>query len=499
MKRGFDFLAFTLDDVPAGELANSLHRQMREAVVAGRFTPGSRMPATRMLAGELGISRNTVVEVYQRLVDEGYFAARHGSGTFVSEALAQDAAHRARQQVHASAGITATAIAKRGNVGVLPFTLASERCPANFRPGVPDLREFPATEWRRSATRRLRTALPRFFEGDQTQGDPLLRQHLANYLRSSRGVRCVAESILVTAGAQQAFDMLARVLVTKGTVVAVEEPGYPAAVAVFEAAGARIVTVPVDREGLVVSALPPSASLIYVTPSHQFPLGVTMSLQRRKALLQWAAAANAWIVEDDYDSEYRFSGRRVQALQALDTRDRVIYVGTFSKVLLPALRMGYIAMPQSLIEELLAIKWLTDRHTPSLAQAVMAEFMDTGAFARHLRRMQGIYRERFELLRAALGTLPKTVAYLVPAQAGLHMTLLLHGSIDVPRLISDANAKGIGLHALAPFCREPFAQGLVLGYGNIAAHEAERGARWLRQRLMAAPTSGAPHEKWSRT
>lgn len=453
------------------------------------------MPSSRALAQELGVSRNTVFDVYERLVAQGYLSTRHGSGTFVRGSIRGDATSLSRKS-------TRSAEVARRFLGALPSTADTQACPANFRPGLPDLNEFPVSEWRRSAARRLRNALPGFFVEDQTQGDPQLRQHLARYLSSSRSVRCSAESILITAGAQQALDLVARVLVTRGTAVAVEDPGYVGATAVFEAAGASIVSVPVDGEGLVVSALPPSASLVYVTPSHQFPLGMAMSLRRRKELLSWASAANAWIIEDDYDSEYWFDDRRIESLQSLDKNERVIYVGTFSKVLLPSFRLGYLAMPSSLIAELLAVKWLADRHTASLAQAVLAEFMDTGAFASHLGRMQVLYMERFEILRRQLADLPADVAYLIPSHAGLHMTLLLNAAIDLPRLLVRARSEGIGLHPLAPFCQKPFSNGLILGFGNINAREVERGARWLRHALTERrgpkPSQGsASHDETS--
>ncbi|WP_298213919.1 PLP-dependent aminotransferase family protein [Acidovorax sp.] len=468
-------LDFDRDDGPG--LADQLHHRLREAIVTGRIPGGSKLPSTRDLAKQLGVSRNTVIDAFERLLAESCLVARRGSGTFVGDTLDRPKVVNDPPDM----------VKGQKRRFILPAAASPGTLICDLRPGLPDLRRFPLTEWRRAALRKLRAETLLFQkDSDEGLGIPLLRAAISEYISVSRGATYGCEQILVTSGAQQAFSLLAQVIARPRMVVAVEDPGYPAAIEPFAQAGARIAPVPVDREGLVVDAIPKDAKLIYTTPAHQFPLGVAMSARRRHALLQWAAASDAWVVEDDYDSEYRFGGVRLKALQALDRNDRVIYVGSFSKTLLPSIRLGFVGLPLKLTESMIYAKRIADRHTASFSQAVLAEFMSTGAFAQHLRRMNALYEERHAALSSTLKNMDPTLAHLVRSDSGLHATLLLPSQYDVPTLIHRAASIGIGLYGLETFCRQAKLNGLILGFGNVETQALVRGVQQIPYLLNSA-------------
>jgi GntR family transcriptional regulator/MocR family aminotransferase len=307
-----------------------------------------------------------------------------------------------------------------------------------------------------------------------------LRAAIARHIGISRSVSCSPDDVIVTNGTQQALDIIARVLLEPGDVVAVEKPGYVPPKDLFRVLGARVVGVPVDNDGLIVEALPAGARAVYVTPSHQYPLGVAMSLPRRRALLAWAAHSNAVIIEDDYDSEFRFGGRPLEPLQTLDTTDRVVYVGTFSKTLLPALRLGFMVVPPSLREAANKAKHITDWHTATIVQGALARFIDEGVFARHIRRMSRIYGERNEVLTAAVKTNFGDYLDLVPSSSGLHIAAYARrASIDhIDAIASRAFALGV---AIRPFRVGEEPQGIMLGYGAIEVAQIAEGLSWLRR------------------
>ncbi|HEY5938207.1 MAG TPA: PLP-dependent aminotransferase family protein, partial [Kofleriaceae bacterium] len=349
----------------AGRLSASVYDDLRAAVLDGRLRPGDALPATRELARRLEVSRNTITNAYQRLIAEGFLVTRVGAGTFVSTDV--PALRPARRPAATSP------LRPRESWTELAPALDSSTASHDFRLGVPDARLFPWDTWRRLVARQLRPARTRTSGGyAPPDGDPALREAIARHVGLARAVRAGADDVLVTNGAQQAFDLIARVLVMRGTTVAVEEPGYPPARRAFAAAGARIVPVPVDDEGIDVTRLPARTRIVYVTPSHQFPLGIAMSLPRRLALLEWAERTGAAIVEDDYDSEFRFDGRPLEPLQSMDRAGRVLYVGTFSKVLLPALRLGFLVAPPSLVPALRGARWLADSHGVLATQSALA-------------------------------------------------------------------------------------------------------------------------------
>lgn len=462
----------------------SLHAALRDAMAGGRLAPGLRLPSTRELAAQLGVSRNTVVAAYELLAAEGWLQSRGAGGSFVAE-LPQAAATRPDR-----AGVAPWADSRwlRGEGAVWPAPAGSGAAPAyRFKTGSPEVAGFPFDVLRRLQTRALQAAAREPAHYADPQGLLALREAIAGHVSSARAVGCTAEDVLITAGAQQAFDLIARVLVTPGrTRVAVEDPGYPPLHAALRAAGALLAPVPVDREGLVVAALPADARLVCVTPSHQSPLGVAMSLARRRELLNWAAARQAVVIEDDYDGEFRFTARPLDALKTLDRDGRVFYVGTLSKSMLPALRLGYVVAPAWAREALVALKRVVDGGTPALTQAAVADFIAEGHLLRHVRRMRGEYAERRRVLVHMLQRHLGERAALYPAVAGLHLAVALPG-VNAVELARRAWAAGVGVEPLSRFRLDPARRdgddGLVLGYGSITAARIPEAVRRLARVL----------------
>lgn len=459
-------------------LRAGLYEQLRQAILEGRIRPGEALPASRELARQLDVSRSTVEVVYGRLAGEGFIVTRRGAGTFVSNALAPPV--RARGRAGGSAVLTARAVWQR-----IPLSRAfADHVRYDFRTGLPDETLFPHRAWRRLVARELRAAS--FASGVYAHpaGHAGLREGLARHLGVSRGVRAAAEDIVITNGAQQALDVIARTLIAPGDTVAMEDPGYQPPRRIFDSLGARVVGVPVDRQGLIVDAVPRSARLVYVTPSHQYPLGVAMSLGRRRALLAFAERHDAAVVEDDYDSEFRFGHRPIESLQALDASGRVIYVGSFSKTLLPTLRLGFLVAPPSIRDAVHRAKYVTDWHTSLLWQAALARFIDEGGFARHLRRVRAIYNDRRALLVQRLSDEFGGTLEVWPSTNGLHVAAVARDADadEVGRWADRAVAAGVGVHRLAMFRidREP-PPGFALAYGAIATRDIAEGVRLLRR------------------
>jgi GntR family transcriptional regulator/MocR family aminotransferase len=473
-------LAISLPQRGSRDLLRALHRQLRAAILDGRLKPGLRLPPTRELAAAYRVSRNTAVATYDLLLSEGYVVTRPGAGTYVADALPLSGRREAPAQSADFAGHLSAFWRKPP-----ALALAASRSPPrfDFRPGLPDTGLFPFDVWRRLSGRALRiqSKAPALYA--EPQGRPSLREAIARHVSFARAVACRAEDIVVTAGAQQAFDLLARILVTPGrTVVAVEDPGYPPVRAAFMAAGAQIVPVPVDDAGLVVDELPANTKVISVTPSHQFPLGTAMSLQRRAALLDFARAHRAVVIEDDYDGEFRFGGRPLDALQTLDRSGLVFYVGTFSKSLFPALRLGFVVAPPWARGPLVSAKQLADWHGAVLAQDTLAAFIMEGHLARHIRKMRKVYGERRQLL---LNHLSKNFdGYLEPiaSAAGLHLAALSASSSTADRIAQRALRHDIGVYSLRPFyAGKASRHGLLFGYGAIDERGIREGLLRLRR------------------
>lgn len=464
-----------------GDLASRIYRQLLDAIVDGRLRPGERLPPTRELAGRLDVARNTVTVAYERLTAEGFLVARVGAGTFVRT---EPVAH-ARPRTAPAGSVRPRPI---WDTVTVPVT-GAPKPDYDFRLGTPDADLFPLAAWRRLVAGELRAAAIRAAGYGSAAGHGALREAIARYIGVSRSVRAGAEDVLVTQGAQQAIDLIGRVLIEPGDCVAVEEPGYPPARLLFHCQGARVVGVPVDEEGLVVSAIPPDARLVYVTPSHQFPTGTPMSLARRSALLEWAASRDAVIVEDDYDSEFRFTDRPLEPLQSLDRTGRVVYVGTFSKTLLPMLRLGFLITPASLQPALRAAQQLTIWHAEYATQAALARFIDSGELPRHVRRATRVYAARRDLIATALDDDFAEWFDPVPSVAGLHLCARLKpdAPIDVATLLARAREVGVGVESLADYCLPGRPQaGLVLGYGAIPTDRVSAGLALLAGVLSAA-------------
>lgn len=474
-----------------------LHRQiydrLRDAILKGNLAAGARLPSTRSLATELTISRNTVTTAFDQLLAEGYLESKTGSGTYVNEALPEELLHAVSGRRNASAASSKTPTLSRRGAGLarLPCPISVRKDEARaFQSGLPAVDAFPFDIWSRLVARRWRSS-PRHLLGyGELAGFRPLREAIAGYLGTARGVRCTPEQVIVVASSQQAIDLAARVLLDPGDAVWIEDPGFRGARGALQAAGASLIAVPIDEEGLDVvagSAREPDARLVYVCPSHQFPLGVTMTIARRLALLEWASKATAWVIEDDYDSEFRYAGQPLPALQGLDRQQRVIYIGSFSKVLFPSLRLGYLVVPPNLVEPLTTAKAAIDRHAISLDQAVLTDFMNEGHFARHIRRMRVLYAERHDtLIQATRGELSEWLE-VSPGQAGIHVVGWLRNEADDTEACEQASVRGIVTLPLSSFCLErPRRGGLILGYGAIGNKQIREGAQLLAAALRSS-------------
>jgi len=459
-------------DLPARggrDLLRSLHRQLQAAILDGRLHPGLRLPPSRKLASALGISRNTVLGAYDLLFSQAYLTGRQGAGTFVAEALPRRPVGGRKLPSPAARHLSpvwraATPAFGAGRDLALRF---------DFRVGLPDQAWFPFDIWRRLSGRALRALARAPTSYDKPDGRPALREAIAGHVSFTRGVACVAEDIVVTAGAQQAFDLIARILVTpRRSQVALEDPGYPPARRAFAAAGARVVGVPVDSEGIVVERLPARATAVVVTPSHQFPLGVAMTLRRRTALLDFARAQGAVIVEDDYDGEFRFEGKPLDSLQTLDGTQSVFYIGTFSKSLFPGLRLGFVVAPPWARDALLAAKQVADGHGPVLEQETLAAFIAEGHLSRHIRKMRRIYGDRRAALLEAIARHGEGRLTPFPSDTGLHAAISLPKQVGASDAAAAARRHGVGVESLDRYAFDLSApNGLALGIGTIAAED----------------------------
>ena len=469
-----------------------LHREIYETLKAGirdgKFRPGSRLPSTRALCADLGVSRNTVLAAYEQLLAEGYALARERATTVVADIVTPPRANPG-SDAEPSPPPRLSAYAERlTRAPWMPPTASYAPRPGvrhDFRYGKPAVDDLPLDAWRRLLAAHAGRTPRDGFGYAAPAGHGPLREALAAYLNRATGLRCSAEQIVIVNGSQQAIDLAARVLLDAGDAAVVEEPHYPGATLAFDAAGARLIRVATDAQGLDPAQLPPSGSrarLAYVTPCHQFPSGVIMPLERRLALLDWARRNDAWIIEDDYVSEFRYEGSPLEALQALDHHGRVVYVGTFSKTLFPALRLAYLVLPRALVRPFTAAKWVADRFSPLLPQAALAEFMASGQFERYLRRASlrnaGRRRALTESLRQHLGERIE----IAGENTGVHLVVwfrhLRWPQLDA--LIARAERAGIGLYSVAPYYASPPPRaGLLFGYASLSEAEIRTGVRKL--------------------
>lgn len=464
----------------AAPLRQQVYQRLRRAIEQGVFAPGARLPPSREHARSLGVARNTVLWALERLRAEGYVVARVGDGSYVAAAIAGLAARGAAR----AAPPAGTLLSARGRL-IADTALRWQpplAAPLPFRIGYPGVDLFPFALWdrlARQAEARGRGALARYLD---PAGHPPLRAAIAQWLLVSRGIRCLPQQVLVCSGSQQAIDLIARLLLDPGDEVLVEDPGYPGIRASLQGHGLAVCPLPVDAEGLVIEVgarARPAARLAVVTPTHQFPLGVRMSLARRLALLAWARERAAWVVEDDYDGEFQYGAHRIPALCSLPDAQRVLYVGTFSKTLHPGLRLGFIVLPEALVDAFAAAKALTDRHSPGDAQDTLARFIADGHLLRHLRRMREAYQERQAVLIDALARASGGALQLAPAAQGMH---LLHESAPGrpdAALSARAREAGVFLAPLSSYAIESRRRGWVFGYAGYPPAELRAAARRL--------------------
>jgi GntR family transcriptional regulator/MocR family aminotransferase len=461
------------------EIAAQIHRQLREAIHSGRLAGGTQLPPSRLLAEQLGVSRKTVSAAYERLALDRLIVTQVGAGSFVASRVS-----RSSKMVGIEAlGGRAIARQWQGMDTPMLHPAVESRARYEFIGGATSARLFPHGEWRQCVMHALRrVAEARGFYGD-SEGLPALREAISRHVGFSRGVDCTLEDIVVTNGAQQALDMVARVLIEPGCTVVVEEPGYLLASMLLEAQRANVVPVPVDAEGLRVDLIPDGTRLIYTTPAHQFPLGMPMSLERRVALLARAEELGAIVIEDDYDSEFRYDANALASLKSLDRAGLVAYVNTFSKVLSPDLRLGYVVAPPALRAALINAKHLCDRHNPMQMQWALARFITEGHLLKHVRRCHAVFSERRTRLLARLnGDLSEWLEPL-PANAGFHIAALFKRSVDVQHLCHLARRVEVGLYGLDEFHRAPGRPGLLMGFGAIEAEDIDPALDRVREVL----------------
>ncbi len=475
---------------PGTPLYRWLYEELRARILAGRLRPGVRLPATRDLAVQYGLSRPTIVNAFEQLRSEGYVEGKVGSGTYVSQTLPDALLQAPRAgfpRTKRRRRIALSAYAKR--LQQSPREVARNALPSRahgrnsapraFRAGQPALDAFPADLWAQVATRRLRRVSTNLLAGGEALGYRPLRDAVAEYLNTSRGVNCTADQVLVISGVQEALDRTAHLLLDPGDPVWMEEPGYPRAASSFFSVGAKICPVPVDAEGLDLAAGQkrwPRPRLVYVTPAHQFPLGVTMSLPRRLSLLEWARKSGTVIFEDDYDSEYRYSGRPVPALQGLDRAGVVIYAGSFTDALFPALRLGYLVAPPDMVDIFGAAAAVSTHHPPLIDQAILCDFIVEGHFARHVRKMRELYAERLGVLVDAARERLAGLLEISDVEAGLRTVGWLRRGISAERVAKAAAERDV---EVVPLGRYAYGRsrpnGLVLGFAAVDGRELRRG------------------------
>ena len=498
-------LRLDLEQQSTVPLFRQLYGSVRAAILAGRLEGGTRLPPTRQLAQELEISRKTVVNAFELLISEGYLEGKVGSGTYVTRVLPEELL-QVRRRAPSTAPDTPTSLRtprlSRWGASLASRTIRPPDSGRAFQPGVPALEEFPSELWSRLSARAWREAGREHLCDGEAVGYRPLREAIASYLKAVRGMTCEPEQVIITNGMHQSLALVSKMVLAPGETVCMEDPSPVVAQQILTDAGAVVVPVGVDQHGLPVEQLATAetgrqpARLVYITPSHQYPLGVTMSLSRRLALLHWAARTGAWIVEDDYDSEYRYAGRPLAALQGLDQLGCVLYMGTFSKVLFPALRLSYLVVPAAAADLFARGRAALGRQEPLMEQVVLTAFFIEGHFARHLRRMNGIYQERQAALIEAVRQRLGGELEIKPTATGLHVMGWLSPGIDNRRVWQLALARGVDAPPLSAHARLPQPRGgLVLGYACVRPPEIRAGVERLALAVEAMRRERAGDER----
>jgi GntR family transcriptional regulator / MocR family aminotransferase len=467
------------DARPGSKIWRWLYEEIRKGILSGRLKRGTRLPATRDLARQHGVSRGTVVMAFEQLHSEGYLEGRTGDGTYVSASLPEDfLTAQPIAIVDGRSSRTKPALSRLANRLPNAPGMSSVEPPRAFSP-EPSPDEFPIATWAQIAARCLRGATRRLLADSDCRGYRPLREAIANYLGEARGVRCTADDVIIVSGIQHGLDLTIRLVLDPDDAVCVEDPCFPILPSMFKAVLAKVVPVPVDDAGfdsLEARRRCRRPKLIYVTPAHQFPLGPMMPVSRRLALLEWASRTGAWIFEDDYDSEYRYAGRPVPALQGFDQCGRVIYSGSFSKVLLPSLRLGYVVVPSALVDKFAAARFLTDRHASVLDQATMCEFITAGHFGRHIRRTRELYASRLMTLRQAMYSRLAGIIDLSPSDAGRHVAAWLQPGLRAEAVAASAAANNVQAVPIRRFVLgTPRPEGFLLGFAPFTPRQIREG------------------------
>jgi GntR family transcriptional regulator / MocR family aminotransferase len=479
-------ISFVLDRAGPVPLHRQIYDQWRAGILSRRFHPGERVPSSRSFAGACAVARLTVTTAYDQLLAEGYFETRHGAGTFISSALPDEISRPVRVSAGTAAGANKIRLSSYGSrLGAIQRLPASASA-LNLSNVSPDLTLFPFPLWRRLVSRHLRRASPALFDhGARPAGHDGLREAIAMHLARTRAVRCSPEQVIVVSGSQQALDLCTRLLLDPGDEAAVEEPGYPGVRQLFLANGGSLGTLPVTDTGASISGLTDKTRLAHVTPSHQFPTGVSMSLARRLELIGWARKNGAVLLEDDYDSEYRYSGPPLPAMHSLADGGGVIYIGTFSNVMFRGLRLGYLVVPKELIAPFTTAKWMADRHTTLLEQAALADFLTEGHLDRHIRRMRRLYKRRRDVLLDALDRYFHERVAIRGDAAGLHLTATFARGSGVRARAAEngVHLTGTGIYYLS----KPVPDEFILGFAAIGERTIREAVKRLAVQPLSAP------------
>ena len=477
-------LALPVSSQP-GPLFRQVYSALREAILTGSFRVGDKLPSTRDLAEQLGISRTVVLLAYDQLLAEGFAEGRAGSGTYVASGVGAPVARPRRSEQTVKLRLARFGSAAAAALSTVTIPQPRQRSlPYDFAYGRSDVELFPFEMWRRILLRCARKMPASGFDYGPASGNVALREAISIHLRRSRGVACDPSQIVIVNGSQQGLDLIARVLIEHGDRVVVEDPGYQGTTEVLRAADAHLLAVPVDRDGLDPTKLPSGARIAFVTPSHQFPTGVILPLARRLSLLEWAKRENAVLVEDDYDGEFRYEGQPVESLQGLDREGRVIYIGTFSRTVFPALRIGYLIAPTQLVPAFTGAKWLADRQTATLEQQALAEFISSGLYERYLRRVRRRNATRRAALLDAIHSHLGDRLEVTGDGAGAHVALWPRRRISEDAVIVDAASRGVRIYGMSRyFQRRPSRPGFILGYSRTTEREIREGIRRLSESL----------------
>lgn len=487
----FALEAIKIDATASTPMYRQLEEQLKLSILEGRLTPGEKLPSSRQLSHDLQVSRNTVKNAFHQLIAEGYLVTTVGSGTCVNDDLpeaSQTPSDGSGKNAQTGAPLPRTSFSDN----LAPFKnwmdTAAIRQTRPFVSHTPAIDMFPRNTWAKLSVKRAR----QISAGSLDRGDPRgykpLRQAIVDYVGKARGFTCSEAQTLVTAGAQQALDLVAKLVIERGDIVCMEDPCYTPAKVLFELAGARVITIPVDEQGIdtrLLNQKVPEAKLIYVTPNSHFPLTMTMSLQRRLDLIAWARNSGATILEDDYNGEYRYSGRPLPALRSIVPPDiPAIYIGSFSKLLFPSLRCGYMILPPANVEDFTTVRWLSDRHSPILEQAIMADFIDEGHFARHVRRMRSLYAKRQAACVSAFQQHLGHVLTVAASDVGLHVIGWLRADVSEQQLLSAAKQANVDLAPLSIYySKPPEKTGVIIGYAPYSEKQILRATLKLRAAL----------------